>query len=135
MSYCLSYLMGASEIQDKELQDLGIEITGKSESGSRKLKIPIDYLSHYVELIKTKLTNGFWNGVVCSDKIIFVFKFKSGEIKEFILDLSNEKVISKLCTEFNGDSIDKTANVYKYISESDFYCDFMLEHYSNLISR
>lgn len=135
MSYCLSYLMGATGIQDNELQDLGVEIMGKSQSGSRKLKIPVDCLSQYIELVKTKLTNGFWNEIVCSDKIIFIFKFKSGEIKEVVLDQNNEAEISKLCSEFNGDSLEKTANVYKYVSKNEFYRGFMLEHYSNLINR
>ena len=133
MSYCLSYLMGADKIQDKELQNINIEIVGKSESGSRKLKIPADNLSDYIKLIKTKLTNGFWNEIVGSDNLVFVFKFKDGSIKEYILDSSNEDLISKLCSEFNGDPLDKTANVYRYVSENDFYRDFMLEHYSNLI--
>lgn len=135
MSYYLSYLMGVVKIQDRGLQDLGIEIVGKSESGSRKLKIPTNHLPHYIELVKTKLTNGFWNEIIGSDRIVFVFKFKNGEIKEYILDTSNEDLISKLCSEFNGDPLDKTANVYKYISENDFYRDFMIKHYSNLINR
>lgn len=135
MSYRLSYLMGSTQIQDKELQDLGIEIIGKSESGSRKLKIPSTKTPQYIGLVKAKLTQGFWNEIIGVDKIIFVFKFKNGEVKEYVLDNPGESLISKLCSEFNGDPLSKTANVYKYISENDFYRDFMLEHYSNLINR
>ena len=32
-------------------------------------------------------------------------------------------------------STDKTANVYKYISGNDFYRDFMIKYYSNLVNR
>jgi hypothetical protein len=127
--------MGAAEIQDKELSDIGIKILGKSQSGSRKLKLSTDHLSQYINLVKTKLTNGFWNEVVGSDDIVFVFKFKDGKVRELTLKPSNEKVISELCSKFNGDPLDKTTNVYKYVSENDFYRDFMLEHYSNLINR
>lgn len=30
---------------------------------------------------------------------------------------------------------EKTANVYKYISDNKFYHDFMMEHYADLINR
>lgn len=135
MSIYLSYLMGADKIQDKELEDLNIEIAGRTESRSRKLKIPQEHLPDYIDLVKTKLTEGFWNEIVGSREIIFIFKFKDGSVKEFRLSPENESEIDKLCAEFNNEPPDKTANVYKYISENDFYHDFMLEHYSNLINR
>lgn len=131
----LSYLMGAERIQDNELEDLNIEIAGRTESGFRKLRIPQENLSGYVELVKDKMTEGFWNEIVGSEDIIFIFKFKDGSIKEFKLSPNNESEIGKLCAEFNNEPPDKTANVYKYISENDFYHDFMLEHYSSLINR
>lgn len=134
-TYYLSYLMGAKEIQDKELQDLNIETVGRTETGSRKLKISQEHLPEYIDLVKAKLTEGFWNEIVGSKEIIFVFKFKNGSVKEFKLSTENEAEIDKLCAEFNNEPPDKTANVYKYLSENDFYHDFMLEHYSALINR
>ncbi len=133
MPYYLSYLMGATKIQDKELQDLGIEIVGKSKSGSRKLQIPATTLIGYSSLIKKKLSKGFWNEVIGSESIKFIFKYKDGKTKEYTLSSYNEAEIGKLFSEFNGDSLDKTANVYKYISENDFYRDFVIEHYSNFL--
>lgn len=127
--------MGAKKIRDKKLKDLNIEIGGRTKSGSRKLKIPQQHLSEYIDLIKARLTEGFWNEIVGSEEIIFIFKFKDGTLKEFKLSTENEPEIDKLCAEFNNEPSDKTANVYKYLSENEFYHDFMLEHYSSLINR
>ena len=47
----LSYLMGAENIDDKDLTNLGIEIVEKTDSGSRKLKIPSEKIEGYKNLI------------------------------------------------------------------------------------
>lgn len=143
MAHYLSYLMGAEDIQDQELENLKIEIVEKTATESRKLKIPQRALTQYAELIKAKLTPGFWNEIVGEEEIVFVFKFKdgtinkfaSGEVKEYKLSPETESEIDKLCAEFNNEPPDKTANVYKYLSENEFYHDFMLEHYSDQINR
>ena len=135
MSYYLSYLMGAEKIEDKELENLDIKIENKDSDGDRSLKISEDKLLQYIELIKNKLTEGFWNEIIGKKEILFIFKFKDGSIKEFKLSPENEQDIDKLCAEFNNESPDKTANVYKYISENRFYHDFMIEHYSDMINR
>lgn len=127
--------MGAGEIQDQELENLNIEIVGKTESGSRMLKIPQESVPQYVELIKAKLTPGFWNEIIGSEEIIFIFKFKDGTVNEHKLSPETEAEIDRLCAEFNNEPPDKTANVYKYLSENEFYHDFILEHYSPLINR
>jgi len=64
MSSYLSYLMGAENIQDAELEDLGVKIKDRTSDGDRMLVIPDDKLSRYVEFIKVKLANGFWNEVI-----------------------------------------------------------------------
>lgn len=135
MSHYLSYLMGADNIQDKELEDSGIKVEGKTSDNSRLLKVPEERLSQYIELIKAKLTNGFWNEIVGTKEIIFIFKFKDSSIKEYKLSPDNEREIDKLCAEFNNEPPDKTANVYKYISDNKFYHDFMMEHYADMINR
>ncbi|MDO8574827.1 MAG: hypothetical protein Q7R61_00940 [bacterium] len=135
MSYYLSYLMGAKKIEDGELESLGIKIEEKDADGDRALKIPEEKLSQYIELIKAKLTAGFWNEIIGEKEILFIFKFKDGSIKEFKLSPENEQEIDKLCAEFNNEPPDKTANVYKYISDNKFYHDFMIEHYADLINR
>ena len=134
MEYRLSYLMGAEQITDVELSDLGITIVGKG-GHSRMLKIPEEAVTGYIELIRAKLTNGFWNEIIGVNEILFIFKLSDGAIKEYTLSPANEREIDKLCAELNNEPPGKTGNVYKYISENDFYHDFMLEHYADLISR
>jgi hypothetical protein len=127
--------MGAGSITDSDISDLDIEIIEIKEDGDRALKIPGEKLSLYIELIKSKLDNGFWNEVIGSKEIIFIFKFKNGSAEEYELSLENEAEVSKLCSEFANVSLNKTSNVYKYISGNKFYHDFMIEHYTDLINR
>lgn len=134
MEYRLSYLMGAEQITDVELTDLGITIIRKG-GHSRMLKIPEEAVTGYIELIRAELTKGFWNEILGVNGILFIFKLSDGTIKEYVLSPTNEREIDKLCAELNNEPPGKTGNVYKYISENDFYHDFMLEHYADLISR
>ena len=135
MPYYLSYLMGAEKIEDNELETLDIKIEEKDTDGNRSIKIPEEKLSQYIELVKNKLIEGFWNEIIGEKEILFIFKFKDGSIKEYELSPENEQEIDKLCAEFNNEPPDKTANVYKYISDNKFYHDFMIEHYSDVINR
>ena len=135
MSYNLSYLMGGESITDKDLTDLSVLIEERKNDGDRALKIPDEFLSKYIELVKSKLTAGFWNEVIGEKKIIFTFKFNDGSIKEYELSSENEQEIDKLCAEFANELPDKTANVYKYISENKFYHDFMMKYYADMINR
>src|SRR3989344_8050019 len=134
-NFYLSYLMGAENISDDEITSLSISIEEKDQNGDRSLKIPEEKLSQYIELVKAKLSKGFWNEIIGASEIIFVFKFNDGSIKKYMLSPENEQEIDKLCAKFNDEPADKTANVYKYISENKFYHDFMVEHYSDLINR
>lgn len=131
----LSYLMGADKISDHELTAFGIEIVGKTESGSRKLNIPPSAIKVYRDLIKEKITPGFWNEFLDENEIQFIFKLEDGTIREYTLSPENEREINELCSKLNNEPPDKTANVYKYISGNDFYHDFMMEHYKEMIER
>ena len=131
----LSYLMGAENIGDAELKGLGVEIKDRKPDGDRMLIISDAALPRYIELIKTKLTEGFWNEILGEREIIFIFKFKGGAIKEYTLSPKNEKEINDLCIEFNNEPPDLTPNVYKYLSDNKFYHDFMLEHYADMVNR
>ena len=127
--------MGASRIDDKDLSNLGISIEETKPDGDRCLKMSEENLAQYIELIKNKLDVGFWNEIVGEQDIVFIFKFKDGSIKEYRLTVDNEHEIDKLCAEFANEQPEKTANIYKYISDNKFYHDFMLEHYADLINR
>lgn len=135
MENYLSFLMGAGSIKDGQLEDLSIKIEEKDSDGDRKLKIPSEKLKEYFELIKRGLSPGFWNEVIGEKEILFIFKLQDGTIKEYKLSPDNEQEVDKLCAELNNEPPDKTANVYKYISENSFYHDFMVKHYSDLINR
>lgn len=135
MGKYLSYLIGAKNIPDDELTKIGITIIGKSESGSRKLEVPSTNLQQFMGLLSNKLDPGFWNEIVGATKILFLFKFKDGTTKQYILSTENEHEIDKLCAKFNNEPADKTANVYKYLSENDYYHDFMEKYYFDLINR
>lgn len=134
-NFYLSYLMGGDDISDEEIKLLDVSIEVKNDDGDRSLKIPAEKLPQYIELIKTKLSKGFWNEIIGANEIIFIFKFDDSSIKKYILSPENEQEIDKLCAKFNNEPEDKTANVYKYISENKFYHDFMIEYYSDLINR
>lgn len=127
--------MGADKIEDKDLMALDISIEEKMSDGDRTLKIPEDKLLQYIELIKSGLNNGFWNEIIGSKEIIFIFKFKNGLTKEYKLSSENEQEIGELCAEFANELPEKTTNVYKYILNNKFYHDFMIEHYKDMIER
>jgi len=131
----LSYLMGAETIADTELEALGAVIVGKSKSGNRKLKIPALCIAAYESLVREKIDAGFWNEYIGPNRIHFIFKLKDGTIKEYDLSTQNEQEIDKLCAELNNELPETTANVYKYISENDFYHNMMLKYWSQNISR
>lgn len=124
----LSYLMGAPEIEDEELMELGIIIAGVSDSGSRKLQIPDDSLKKYEELIRLKMNKGFWNDIVGTTKIIFIFKIED-QVIEMTLTEGNRTEIAKLCSELNGDPIENTSQIFQYLAGNDFYSGFLRQHY------
>lgn len=131
----LSYLMGAKNINDKDLTNLDIAIVEKTDSESRKLKIPSEKIEGYNNLIREKMTPGFWNEFLDENAVHFIFKLKNGELKEYVLSPENELEIDHLCAELNNEPAGKTANVFKYISDNDFYHDFMMKHYKEMIER
>lgn len=127
--------MGAKNIEDKDLTNLGIDIVEKTDSESRKLKIPSEKIEGYKDLIREKITPGFWNEFLDENNVHFIFKLKNGELKEYVLSPENEQEVDHLCAELNNEPPEKTANVFKYISDNDFYHDFMMEHYKGMIER
>ena len=135
MSHYISYLMGGNDIQDSQLEVLDIKIVEKESDGDRKLEIPSETLTQYIQLVKDKLTISFWNEIVGCEEILFIFKFKDESVKEYKLSLGNEVEIDKLCVEFNNEQPEKIHNVYKWLSKNNFYHDLMIEHYSDLINR
>ncbi len=118
-----SYLMGANNITDRELLDLGIDIAQEEDSTSRKLIIPGAAIESYKELIRQKLDNGYWNDFVGNDLINFIFKMPDGRVIEYSYSDDNRLEIARLCTELNGDPIEKTSDLLDYLAENEFYTD------------
>lgn len=127
--------MGGERIADAELQTLGIEIVDTASSGTRMLRVPEQSLLQYVGLVKERLHTKFWNEIVGPEVIRFIFKFADGHTKEYVLSPETESEIDALCAEFNNEPPEKTQNVYKYLSENDFYHDYMHRYYGEMIAR
>lgn len=135
MSTCLSVLMGGKDIADEDLESINIEIRETDSDGDRKLKMSSSTIDSYLDLAKKKMEGGFWTEVVGDNEIVFLFKYNDGSTRKYELSSSNESEVGALCSKFGGDSTDKTANVYKYLSANSFYRDFMKSHYESLINR
>jgi leucyl-tRNA synthetase len=123
VNYYRSYLMGADQISDKELQELGVKIIKKINDG-RKIEIPKKSIAKYEELVENKLTLGFWNEYV-GEKIVFIFKHKSGKLEKMDLSLDNERKINKLAAEFNQESEGEELT-WSWLAGVDIYKDLMI---------
>ena len=121
-----SYLMGASNITDAELTSLKIKIE-KATDGDRKLEIPVASIAAYKQIIKDKLDKGFWNEIVGED-IWFYFKSKDGNNdKEYVLNLDNWNEIAALCSDYCGEDIKITQNLWVFLASNDWYRDLMVQ--------
>lgn len=122
-----SYLMGNSDISEDDIAGTGAKVVSKTESGSYKIEIPKDSHVKYQELIREKMDKGFWNEVI-GDAIWFCFKDEEGNVTEYIFDWQkNREEIAKLCSEYNGDSIENTMNLYAYLAGNDWYTSMMIQ--------
>ncbi len=121
--------MGASQIADSELTSLSVKIVEVTGSGSRKLQIEDEILEQYLDLVRAELDPGFWNEVVGTEQITFVFKHKDGIVEEYDYSEEMRMEIAKLCTEFNGDPLDKTSNLLAYLAKNEFYTEMIKNNY------
>ncbi|PIU24600.1 hypothetical protein COT12_00185 [Candidatus Berkelbacteria bacterium CG08_land_8_20_14_0_20_39_8] len=102
-----SYLMGASDISDQDLEKLNIKIVQKLESDVRKIEIPKESIAKYEELITEQLSAGFWNEYV-GERIVFIFKHKDNMVERLEYTNRNIDRINKLSAEFTNDASGKT---------------------------
>jgi len=108
-----SYVMGVNDI--KELKEKGFNIEFfKSSYG---ISFSDDKIDIFEEYIYEKLENGFWNEYLGKEKV-FIFKFKDGQIKKYILNNKNEEEILKLCCEFANYQFE---SVNKMLMDNNFY--------------
>ena len=117
--------MGGKDITNEDLVALGVVIEKKDEDGDRSIRIEEERLGEYIELVKSKLTAGFWNEIIGESEIIFIFKLKNGSIKEYRLSPENEQKIDDLCAEFNDEEKMRMlmfTNTYRAISFTMILC-------------
>lgn len=125
----LSFLMGAEAISDAELADLGVAIARRFESGVRGLVVPDESLASYRALIRRKLQAGFWNETVGRREIFFQFKLEDGTLTELAYSPASRSEIARLCARLNGEPLEKTSNVARYLAGNPFYRELMLAHH------
>lgn len=128
-----SYVMGINNIDKLKKGKFKIESFGNGYG----LTFSDEEINLFEEYIYEELKNGFWNEYLGKEKV-FIFKFKNGEIKKYILNDTNEQEILKLCCEFancNFESIDKmlrnnsfyTESYYKNTIIDNTFIDFLIK--------
>jgi hypothetical protein len=125
----LSLLMGAPSLSEAALQGAGVEVLERYGENLLGLLVPLHSVPAYKELVRQYLQPGFWNDLVSPEEIIFVFKLRDGTVREFVLGHENRREISALCSELNGDPIEKTSDLPNYFTANPFYRDVMVAHY------
>lgn len=108
-----SYVMGIENIEFLKLNNIEIKSFGKNYG----VTFSDELIELYEEFICGALQNGFWNEYL-GKEIVFIFKFKDGTVKKFILNDENENEILKLCCDFAQCEFSSIMNMLK---ENEFY--------------
>lgn len=111
-----SYVMGINNIDILKKDNFKI----KSFGNNYGIIFDDNKIELFEKYICETLENGFWNEYLGKDKV-FIFKFKNGEIKKYVLNNNNEKEILKLCQEFaecEFESIDKMLRDNSFYAET-----------------
>ena len=125
----LSFLMGSQAISDEELTRIGVEIVERVGSEIRGLLVPDGSLQAYRELIRLKLSAGFWSEIVGRREIFFQFKLSDGTLKDFAYSAANRDEIARLCSKLNSDPLEKTSDIPRYLAGNPFYRELMVTHH------
>jgi len=121
----LSFLMGVDAITDDNLTDVGVKILQRHGATARELLVPSASLASYTTLVREQLSPGFWNEIVGSREILFIFKLADSTVIEFALSESTAPQIAQLCSSLNGDALEKTSDVLGYLAENSLYRDLI----------
>lgn len=125
----LSFLMAAPDISDDELKALGVKIVERFGSQIRGLVVPGRSLPAYKVLLRDRLKSGFWSEMVGREEMHFVFKLSDGMLKELQYSEETRDEIARLCTKLNGDPIEETSDMPRYIAANPFYRDTAVQFY------
>ena len=108
-----SFVMGVNNID--ELKRKGFEI--KPYGDNYGLTFSNEQVNAFENYIYKNLKNGFWNEYLGNEKV-FIFKFKNGNIKKYVLNKENENEVLELCKEFAGCDFESIDIMLK---NNDFY--------------
>jgi hypothetical protein len=86
-------------------------------------------LPRYRQLIREKLTPGFWNETAGIEEVFFQFKLSSGELIELCYSPGTQEEIAQLCSRLNREPIDEIREIPSYLARNRFYRDLMVEHF------
>ena len=110
-----SYVMGIDNID--KLKENKFEII--SYGNDYGVSFSSDKTKIFEDFIYNTLQNGFWNEYLGKENV-FIFKFKDGKIKRYVLNNDNEKEILKLCQEFANCDFE---SIDKMLRDNDFYAE------------
>jgi len=125
----LSVLMGAPSLSESALQRAGVEVLERYGANRFGLLVPSESFAAYKELVRDGLQPGFWNDLVSTEDILFIFKLRDGTVKEYVLDEANRAEIAALCSELGGDPLERTLDIPNYFAANAFYRDVMVAHH------
>jgi len=120
-----SYLMGANQISDGELEEVGAKIYEKKPDGDRLLVLSAKKLPAYEKLISEKMTAGYWNEYV-GKEIVFLFKDKKDRVTKIVLTPETAEEVDKLANEFSADKKRKFVSPWTWLAENDWYKDLII---------
>lgn len=123
--YARSYLMGAKHIKPEDLKNLSVQFT-KTNEQVYLVQIPNESLESYKQLVREKLSPGFWNEIVGTE-IWFCFKDQNKKTKEFILSDKTHEKIARLCSEYNNNPIEETSNILLFLASNEWYTDLIIQ--------
>lgn len=113
-----SYVMGIDNIDQLNNSGCIINKYGKNYG----VIFSNDKKNLFEKFIIENLNNGFWNEYLGDNKV-FIFKFKNGDVKKYILSDENQNEILELCRMFanyNFISIEDMLRNNKFYKET-FY--------------
>jgi hypothetical protein len=125
----ISLLMGTPTLSEAELRSAGVRILERYGDSLLGVLVPRDSIPAYKKLVCEHLRPGFWNDLVSPEEILFVFKLRDGTLREFVLSDANRQEIARLCSDLNGDPLERTSNLPSYFAANPLYRDVMVAHH------
>lgn len=128
-----SYVMGVNNINELKQNNFKL----KSFGNNYGVIFDDNKIEKFEKYICETLNDGAWNEYLGKEKV-FIFKFKNGEIKKYILESNNEKEILKLCCKFTDckfESIDKMLRENSFYKETYYAGNVIDDKFINFLIR